>query len=88
MPKAASENITIEFTPAGLDYVRRVLGTRPYDEAGPLIAELEQQRAAQAPKPRRGAAPLAGVSDVPGDALEALTGTVKVNGSAGVPGVA
>jgi hypothetical protein len=38
---------TIQFTPAGLDYVRRLLGTRPHDEARPLIEELEQQKTAQ-----------------------------------------
>jgi hypothetical protein len=37
----------IKFTRAGLDYVRQVLGARPYDEAGPLIANIEQQRREQ-----------------------------------------
>jgi hypothetical protein len=44
---------TIEFTPAGLDYVRRLLGTRPHDEARPLIDELEQQKTAQDNQPQQ-----------------------------------
>ena len=37
----------IKFTRQGLDYVRQVLGGRPYDEAGPLIANIEVQRREQ-----------------------------------------
>ena len=38
---------SIEFTPAGLDYVRRLLGQRPHDEARPLIDDLEKQKTEQ-----------------------------------------
>jgi hypothetical protein len=48
---------TLKLTRPGLDYVRQVLGTRPYDEVGPLIANLEQQRREQ----DEGAAPSASV---------------------------
>lgn len=42
-----ASSYTIGFTPAGLAYVRQVLGARPYDEVAPLIASLEVQRAEQ-----------------------------------------
>jgi hypothetical protein len=38
---------TIQFTEAGLAYIRRALGACPYDEAGPLIVNMEQQRVEQ-----------------------------------------
>jgi hypothetical protein len=37
----------IQFTAQGLDYLRQVLGQRPYDEAGPLIQAIEIQRREQ-----------------------------------------
>jgi len=57
--------LTIKFTRAGFDYVRGVLGARPYDEAGALIQNLELQRREQeqaaevptAPPPPAAAAP-------------------------------
>jgi hypothetical protein len=38
---------TIKFTRSGLDYVRQILGARPYDEAGALTANIEVQRREQ-----------------------------------------
>lgn len=68
-------NLKIEFTPAGFDYVRRVLGTRPYDEAGPLIAEMEQQKAAQ--EGGAGKVPGSEPVQVPAGVLEAVAGALK-----------
>ena len=39
-----SKIYSIQFNAAGLDYVRQVLGTRPFDEVGLLIRSIEQQR--------------------------------------------
>jgi hypothetical protein len=49
----------IQFTAQGLDYLRQVLGQRPYDEAGPLIQAIEIQRREQ-DQPREPAPPAQG----------------------------
>lgn len=75
-------NLKIEFTPAGFDYVRRVLGTRAYDEAGPLIAEMEQQKAAQE---NAGKVPGSEPVQVPAGVLEALTKSAGAANGAAAP---
>jgi hypothetical protein len=42
-----NETYSIKLTRAGLDYLRQVLGARPYDEVGALVANLELQRRQQ-----------------------------------------
>jgi len=41
------ERYLIAFAPGGLAYVRQLLGTRPYDEVGALILNIEQQKGEQ-----------------------------------------
>jgi hypothetical protein len=55
---------TIDFTPAGLDYVRRLLGTRPHDEARPMIDDLERQKIEQDNQPQQPAQALPGAPPV------------------------
>lgn len=41
------ESFSIKFTRQGLDYLRGVLGARPYDEVAPFLASIELQRREQ-----------------------------------------
>jgi hypothetical protein len=50
---------TLQFTGPGLDYVRQVLGQRPFDEVAGLLSNIEQQRRAQdEPAPPPAAPPM------------------------------
>jgi hypothetical protein len=42
-----TDEYTIKFTAQGLAYVRQVLGTRPFDEVGALILNIERQKGEQ-----------------------------------------
>jgi len=75
MAKAAPENIVVEYTPAGFDYVRRILGQRPFDESAPVIMEMEQQRQQQRGKPEEPQA-------IPAEVLKAIA---AAGGGAGAP---
>lgn len=83
MTKHAPENITVEYTPAGFEYVRRILGQRPYDEAGPVIYEMERMKAEQTGKVPTPQGPAA---ELPAGLLEAVAAGLKGNGAASPPG--
>ena len=61
------DRYSIVFTAAGLTYLRQVLGTRPYDEVGVLIANIAQQQHEQDHPP---APPLPSAPDLVGQPLD------------------
>jgi hypothetical protein len=41
------DRYSIDYTPRGLEFVRKALGKRPFDKVAPLIYDLERQKHAQ-----------------------------------------